>query len=102
MFYAQVVKTQREHVHMHVNAPGDATVHMKHFLAPGLGGVLQSAAGGENPLFAFCFQESAFLRLRSQSQNQSGGISEFRNPFTASLQEWESTPPYIFSDAQAV
>lgn len=87
---------------MHENALGDATVHMKHFLAPGLGGVLQSAAGGENPRFACCFQESTFLRLRSQSQKQSGGIIEFRNPFTASLQEWESIPPYIFSDAQRV
>jgi len=55
---------------MHVNASGDATVHMKHSLAPGLGGVLQLADGVENPPFACCFQESTFLWLRPQFQKQ--------------------------------
>lgn len=102
MFDAQVVKTQREHVHMHVNAPGDATVHVKHFLAPWTWGCAAVGTWMGEPTVCLLFPGEHYLRLSSQSQNQSGGIIEFRNSFTVSMLEWESASPYTFSDAQIV
>lgn len=54
-----------------------------------------AAAGGDNPLFVCCFQNT-FQQQRFQSQKQSGDITALRNPSTASLQDQESTSPYKY------